>query len=62
MGRISLEDALFIGDLVFWSGRSLPVARRLSIGVSYPPIYILAVFPYILEVILKEAEIVACYN
>ena len=57
VGHISLQEGtIFILDLVFWSGRSLPIAMRLSIGVSYSPIYTLIVVFSGLEAISLEAE------
>jgi hypothetical protein len=57
VGLISLQEgAIFILDLVFWSGRSLPIAMRLSREVSYFPIYTLTVVFNGLEAISLEAE------
>jgi hypothetical protein len=43
-GAFHLEEgALGIGDLVFWRGRPFPIDWRFGIGVTQPPIYLLAV-------------------
>jgi hypothetical protein len=47
---------------VFWSVRSLPTARRFSIGVFYHPIYRLAAGFNDLEAQEEEAEFLVCFN
>jgi hypothetical protein len=62
-GRISLQEgALFIVDLVIWSVRSLPTARRFITGVLYHPIYRFAVGFSDLEAKEEEAEFLACFS
>jgi hypothetical protein len=56
-GRVSLQEgALCIGDLVFWRVISHPTVRRFTRGVSYHPIYILALGFSDSEVIFLEAK------
>jgi hypothetical protein len=63
VGCISLQEGtLFIEDLVIWSVRSLPTARRFITRVSHHPIYRLTVALNDLVLIFKEAEILACYS
>jgi hypothetical protein len=56
------EGAMLTGDLVFWKGRSFPIAWSFGIGFSYHPVYSLAFGFSGLEAIFKEAEFLACYS
>jgi hypothetical protein len=57
VGSISLEEGrLFMGDLVFWRGGSLPTTRGFITGVFYHPFYTLTIGFNDLVVIFKEVK------